>query len=142
MLELNGTLIVQVVNFVVFLAILNAVFARPVGAAIAKRRAYINSLSSDFESLQDDAKALLGQADERRIAARRKAGEMLTASRASASSEAEAIVGEATQKAQGLIDAAHQQVHGEVEAARAQEPALVAALASDMVARAFGTEAA
>jgi len=142
MLELNGTLLVQIVNFVVFLAILNAVFARPVGAAIAKRRAYIESLSGDFESLQADVKALRGQADERRIAARRKAGEVLTAARASASNEAGAIVGEATQKAQGLIDGAHQQVRSELEAARAQEPVLVAALANELVARAFGTEAA
>jgi len=142
MLELNGTLVVQIVNFVVFLAILNAVFSRPVGAAIAKRRAYIESLAGDFESLGADVKTLRGQAEERRSAARRKADEILTAARASASNEAAAIVGEATHKAQGLVDGAHRQVQTEVEAARAQEPALVAALASEMVARAFGTEAA
>jgi F-type H+-transporting ATPase subunit b len=141
-IDWHGTLLVQIVNFVVFLAIMNVVFFRPVGAAIAKRRAYIDGLAHDFASLETDAKALRGQADERRAVARRKADEILTAARAKASNEAEGIVSEATQKAQGLIDGAHRQVAHEMEAARAQEPALVAALANEMVARAFGSEAA
>ena len=45
MLNLNATLIVQLVNFIVFLAILNVIFFRPVGAAIAKRRAYLDGLA-------------------------------------------------------------------------------------------------
>ncbi|MGB8264997.1 MAG: ATP synthase F0 subunit B [Candidatus Velthaea sp.] len=142
MLELGGTVVVQIVNFVVFLAIMNVVFFRPVGAAIAKRRAYIEGIGHDIESLQGDAKALRGQADERRAAARRRVDELLTAARISASNEAETIVSEAAQKAQGLIDGAHRQVAEELEKARSQEAALVAALSNDMVARAFGTEAA
>jgi len=141
-IDWHGTLLVQIVNFVVFLAIMNVIFFRPVGAAIAKRRAYVDGLAHDFESLQTDAKTLRGQAEERRAAARRKADEILTAARSKASNEAEGIVSEATQKAQGFIDGAHRQVAGEIEQARAQEPALVAALSSEMVARAFGSEAA
>lgn len=141
-IDWHGTLLVQIVNFVVFLAIMNVIFFRPVGAAIAKRRAYIDGLAHDFASLQDDAKSLRGQADERRAAARRKADEILTAARAKASGEAEGIVSEATQKAQVLIDDAHRQVAAEMATARAQEPALVAALSNEMVARAFGSEAA
>jgi F-type H+-transporting ATPase subunit b len=142
MLSLDWTLLVQLVNFIVFLAILNVVFFRPVGAAIAKRRAYIDGLAHDFESLQNDVKALRGQADDLRAAARRRGDEIVTAARAAASGEADAILVEATQKAQGLIDAAGRQVADEVAKARSQEPAIVAALSSQMVATAFGSEAA
>ena len=37
MLNLNLTLFVQIVNFIVFLAIMNVIFFRPVGTAIARR---------------------------------------------------------------------------------------------------------
>ena len=57
-LSVDATLIVQVVNFIVFLLVLNVVFTRPVGAAIAKRRAYINGLSADTEQAEADLKAL------------------------------------------------------------------------------------
>jgi F-type H+-transporting ATPase subunit b len=141
-IEWHGTLLIQIVDFVVFLAIMNVVFFRPVGAAIAKRRAYIDGLSHDFESLQDDAKGLRGQAEERRAAARRRADEILTAARAAAGNEAETIVSEATGRAQEIVETAQRQVAGELAQARSQEPALVAALAGELVARAFGTEAA
>ncbi len=141
-IEWHGTLLIQIVDFVVFLAIMNVVFFRPVGAAIAKRRAYIDGLSRDFESLQDDAKGLRGQAEERRAAARRRADEILTAARAAAGNEAETIVSEATGRAQEIVETAQRQVADEIAQARSQEPALVAALAGELVARAFGTEAA
>jgi len=36
MLSLDGTLLVQLVNFIVVLAIINVIFFKPVGAAIAR----------------------------------------------------------------------------------------------------------
>ncbi len=51
-LSLDGTLFVQLVNFAIFFALLNVVFLRPVGRAIAKRREYINSLVSDYERIR------------------------------------------------------------------------------------------
>ena len=61
-LSLDGTLIVQLVNFAIFFALLNLVFLRPVGRAIAKRRAYINSLASDYERYQEEARSLRAEA--------------------------------------------------------------------------------
>ena len=142
MLELNGTLLVQLVNFVVFLAILNAIFMKPVGAAIARRRAYIDGLARDIESLQSDAKALRGQADEKRAVARRAADEVVVAARSRAGTEAEAIAGDAATRVQKLVSDAHAQVAQEVAAAEHAEPALVAGLAQTMVERAFASEAA
>src|SRR5471032_2369118 len=109
MLSLDGTLLVQLVNFLVFLLILNAIYFRHVGAAIAKRRAYINGLAHDIESLQGDVKALNDQADGKRAAARRAADEAIAAARAEGSSEADRISADALAKAQSLVDAAHKQ---------------------------------
>ena len=43
-LRIDGTFFVQLVNFAIFFAVLNVVFLKPVGAAIRKRREYIESV--------------------------------------------------------------------------------------------------
>jgi F-type H+-transporting ATPase subunit b len=138
MLDINGTLVVQLVNFVVFLAILNVIFFKPVGAAIAKRRAYIDGLKHDVEQLQLDAKALRGQADERRIAARRAADEAMARARVDAGAQADTVISVAQTRAAQLVAEAQAEVVREVESARREEPRVVNALADELLVRALG----
>src|ERR1035437_2747857 len=138
MLELDGTLLVQLVNFIVFLAILNVIFFKPVGAAIARRRAYIDGLKHDIEQLQTDAKSLRGQAEGHRAAARREADEAIARARVEAGKEADAIVVAAQTRASEIVVQAHGEVARELTAARADEPRIVGALADEMLGRALG----
>jgi F-type H+-transporting ATPase subunit b len=137
-LTINGTLLVQLVNFIVFLAIMNVIFFKPVGAAIARRRAYIDGLKHDIEQLQADAKSLRGQAEQRRIAARREAEEAVARARAEAGKATDAILTAAQSRATEITHAAHAEVATEIESARRDEPRIVDALASDMLGRALG----
>jgi F-type H+-transporting ATPase subunit b len=138
MLDINGTLVVQLVNFIVFLAILNVIFFKPVGAAIAKRRAYVDGLKHDIEQLQLDAKALRGQAEDRRIAARRAADEAMARARVDAGAQADTILSVAQTRAVELVAEAQAEVVREVESARREEPRIVNALAGEMLGRALG----
>jgi F-type H+-transporting ATPase subunit b len=138
MLDINGTLVVQLVNFIVFLAILNAIFFKPVGAAIAKRRAYIDGLKHDIEQLQSDAKTLRGQAEERRTAARRAADEAMARARVEAGAQADTVISVAQTRAAELVAEAQAEVVREVESARREEPRIVNALADEMLGRALG----
>ncbi len=138
MLSLDGTLLVQLVNLIVFLAILNVIFFKPVGAAIARRRTYIDGLKHDIESLHAEAKAFRGQAEEHRSAARREADEAVARARAEAGKEADAIVSEAQSRAAGITAKAHAEVAIEIAAARRDEPRIVEGLAADMLDRALG----
>jgi F-type H+-transporting ATPase subunit b len=138
MLSLDGTLIVQLVNFIVFLAILNAIFFKPVGAAIARRREFIDGLRHDIEQLHGDVKTLRGQAEERRAAARREADEVIARARVEAGKESDVIVSRAQEQASEIVAKAHADVEGELARARADEPRIVNALADDMLARALG----
>jgi F-type H+-transporting ATPase subunit b len=139
MLDINGTLVVQLVNFVVFLAILNVIFFKPVGAAIAKRRAYIDGLKHDIEQLQLDAKTLRGQAEERRAAARRAADEAMGRARVEAGAQADAAISVAQTRAAELVAEAQAEVGREIESARREEPRIVNALADEMLGRALGS---
>jgi len=138
MLSLDGTLIVQLVNFIVFLAILNEIFMKPVGAAIARRRAYIDGLMHDMEQLQRDAKELRGQAEARRLAARREAEEAIARARVAAAQEADALVVAAQSRAVEVTKQAHAEVAKEMASARSQEGRVVGLLANEMLNRALG----
>jgi F-type H+-transporting ATPase subunit b len=135
-LSLDGTALVQIVDFIVFLIALNIVFMRPVGAAIAKRRAYLNSLASDIESAAADEKALHAQAEAKRAAARRDADEAIAKARAAAQAEAAEITAAASVKAAGIVDDAQRAVAAEVATARTKESEIVASLAQTLLDRA------
>jgi F-type H+-transporting ATPase subunit b len=138
MLTINGTLLVQLVNFIVFLAILNVIFFKPVGAAIARRRAYIDGLKHDIEQLQGDVRSLRGQAEQHRIAARRQAEEAIHAARVDTAKETDAVVIGAQDRAAEINRQAHAEVATEIEAARRDEPRIVQSLADEMLGRALG----
>jgi F-type H+-transporting ATPase subunit b len=138
MLALDATLVVQLVNFIVFLVILNEIFMKPVGAAIARRRAYIDGLMHDMEQLQRDAKELRGQAEARRLAARREAEEAIARARVAAAQEADALVVSAQSRAGEVTKQAHAEVAKEIAAARSQEGRVVGLLANEMLSRALG----
>jgi|SRR5579871_2795983 len=134
-LSIDGTLVVQLVNFVIFFLVLNLVFLRPVGAAIAKRRAYINSLVSDYDRYQEEARTLRAEADAVRLAARREAEHRVAAARAAASNEAATMSSEYSRRAQDIVEDAQRTARSELEAARAGEAESVAGLAQVMLAR-------
>jgi F0F1-type ATP synthase membrane subunit b/b' len=134
-LQLDGTFIVQLVNFAIFFALLNVVFLRSVSAAIRKRREYINSVTSDYDAYQAQARALRERADSLRAAARRDAEATMTQARAGASNSAAEIAAQYGSKVQATMEHAATTVAGELQAARANEGALVQQLAELMLER-------
>jgi F-type H+-transporting ATPase subunit b len=140
LLSLDGTLVVQIVNLVVFLLILNAIFLKPVGRAIAERRAYINGIAADIEQFETDIKSLRAQAEEARAAARREADATFAQFRAEAQRTAAALLAERAEEASAIAQQAQATVQLELAQARAHEPELVDQLAQTMLQRALGAE--
>jgi F0F1-type ATP synthase membrane subunit b/b' len=134
-LKLDGTFIVQLINFAVFFAILNVVFVHPVSRAIVKRREYINSVTNDYDRYQAEATSQRTEAEAIRAAARRDAEATLAKARAEGSNESAAITAQYGQQATQTIEEAHRTVEGELEGARAKEAQMVGELASLMVER-------
>ncbi len=134
-LQPDGTFWVQLINFAIFFAILSVVFLRPVGRAIRERRAYINSVHTDYEKYQTEGSKLRADAEAVRAAARRDAGTTIAKSRADASNKVAEISARYTAQAQSMIEAADKQVDAELVAARAGEETLVRQLADLMIER-------
>jgi F0F1-type ATP synthase membrane subunit b/b' len=137
-LSVDGTAIVQLINFAIFFAILNVVFLRPVGAAIRKRRAYIDSVQSDYDAYSRQVRELRTEAEAKRAAARREADETLVKVRTQSDNEAAAQVAEVTERASAIAEEARKAVDAELAGARAKEDDLSKALAATLVERAIG----
>lgn len=134
-LSIDGTLVIQLINFAIFVAVLNVVFLRPVGAAIRKRREYINSLVSDYDRYQADAKSLREQAESMRAAARRDAEHTVAAARAQASNETAEAASRYAQQAQSIVEEATRKVQAEMDTARRGEERTVRQIADLMLER-------
>jgi len=135
-LSLDGTFIIQLLNFAVFFAILNVVFMRPVARAITKRREYINSVTSDYDRYQAEGNALRAQAEAIRAAARREAEQLAAKVRADASNESASLSTRYAQQASATIQEAQKTVESELAAARSHERRTVKELADEIFVRA------
>jgi F-type H+-transporting ATPase subunit b len=138
LLSLDGTLVVQLINFLVFLVVLNAIFLKPVGAAIAKRRAYIDGVSRDIEQYESDVKLLRAQAEERRAAARREADAVTAQARSQGQAEAATVTADYTARALQITEEAEAAVAQEIVQARQNEGQIVETLADTLLNRALG----
>lgn len=132
-LSTDGTFWVQLINFGIFFAVLNWIFLRPVGNAIAKRRAYIDSLTTDYDRAQAEATELRNRAEALRSDARREAEATIGRSRADAQNEAAQMTSEYALRVSRIVEDAHRTVEGELAAVRPQQDALVQALAASIV---------
>ena len=129
----DGTMLIQFVNFAIFFAILSVVFLRPVGAALKKRREYINGLTADYDKYQAEANALRRQADDARAAARRDAELTIAKRRADTSDATADLASDYAARASQTMEEAQKTVAGELDAARAGEDATVRSLADLML---------
>lgn len=134
-LSIDGTLVVQLLNFAIFFALLNVVFLRPVAAAIRRRRQYIDSLVSDYDRYQGEAHSLRAQAEEVRAAARQRAEQRVAAARAQASNESAQLSTQYAERAQRVVEEAQQTAQAELDSARSSEDEAVRKLAGFMVDR-------
>lgn len=138
-LSLDGTFWVQLVSFGIFLALLDALFLKPVGAAIVKRRAYIDGVKGDLERFEREASGLRSTASEERGAARRAADERILKARADADAKAAAIAADASARAQSVTTASQAVAATELATARVGIDDRSRELAGTLLTRVLGT---
>ncbi|MBC5815831.1 MAG: ATP synthase F0 subunit B [Candidatus Eremiobacteraeota bacterium] len=134
-LQPDGTFWIQLLNFVIFFALLNLVFLRPVSAAIKKRRDYINGVTRDYEAYKAEAGKLKAQEDAVLAGARREAELTLGKERAEISNETATLAAQYNEQVNRQVEQAHETVAGELAAARSKEDKTVRELADMMLDR-------
>ena len=95
MLDLNITLVFQLVNFFIALYVLNLLLIRPIREIIRKRKAVMDDMSGESESYEYQAEQRLSDYDNQLVAeAQKRAQEIIAETRRNLQAEADASLKE------------------------------------------------
>jgi F-type H+-transporting ATPase subunit b len=91
LISINGTLIAQLVSFLIFLYVVNRIMIRPLQDSMAERNNHIEKIKQEIIDAEEDVKRFSAQLEEDRTAVRTEALEIAKTLEDSGSSEAEAV---------------------------------------------------
>lgn len=135
LIEVNWTLGVQLVSFLLLLAVLSRLLYRPLVGALAGRTAAIQQQLAEAQAVREEAQQALGAMEERIRAAHADAQALRERALREAAELRERLSVEARQEAARLIEGAQAQVSQEVRRARAELRAEVGVLATQIAER-------
>ena len=138
MLNLDITMLFQLVNFFIVLYVLNILLIRPIRGILKERRDKMDNLSGEADAFEREATARLASYNESLQRARQEAGQTRDAARTEAQAEQQRIVQEAGQKAQALLTEAKASIKAESDATLAELRARVQDLGARLAARVMG----
>src|SRR5579863_37213 len=107
LLSIDGTLLVQILNFIVFGVLLNYLFIAPTRRAIERRQQYVTELYREGDELSARAAELQAEADRILGDARRRTQEAMRAASAQAADATHVIERSASEEAAATIQVAH-----------------------------------
>lgn len=117
MLDLNITLIFQLINFFIALFFLNWLLIRPVRAIIAKRNAMMDGIADEADKFHSEAVARLEAYEAELAKARHEAGLTREQGKSEGLAELEKIIGGAQQSARQLLEENRATLHGQADVA-------------------------
>lgn len=120
MVELNATLIAQIINFLILVAILAKVAYKPITEALAAREAKIAGDIAAAEKARAEMEAMKAQYQQQLAAARTEAQAIVEKARRLAEQTKEDIIQEARTENARLLAAAQDEIRRERELALAQ----------------------
>lgn len=120
MLDLNITLVFQLINFFIAIFFLNWLLIKPIREIIKKRNGIMDNLANEADGFHADAVARLKAYEEELAKARKQAGLTREEGKNSGLAELEAIVGKARQSARELLDENRANLHNQADVALSQ----------------------
>lgn len=133
MLDLNITLLFQLVNFFIAIFVLKILLINPIREIIKKRNSVMDGLSGEAEDFESQAAQRLDNYEAELARARQAAGQARVASREAGQAEQLVIVGDAQAKAREILDGTRRKLRDEANATLAELRTKVDGLA-DMLA--------
>ena len=120
MINLDITLVIQMINFLILLFVLNLILFRPIRNIIKERNQIVDTFNSDIASLTDSAQESMDQF-ELKIQEARKQGVARVQSMKDEGEVAEVeLIAATTQEVQAKIEEARNKVAADIQEARTQ----------------------
>lgn len=117
MLDLNITLVFQIINFFIALFFLNILLIRPIREIIRKRNGIMDGMAAEADKFHSEAVARLEAYEAELARARKQAGETREEGKNAGLEELRAIVGKAQQSARQMLEENRATLNGEAEKA-------------------------
>lgn len=138
--DIDATMPLMAVQFVILALVLNAVLYKPLGRAIDERADYIRNQQVGSQEQVAKIERLTQEYEGALASARREAQDIVAEAQAEAQAVASKAVTEAQQKAQGEREAARGEIDRQKQAAIASLDAQVDALSRQIVRKLLGYE--
>ncbi|ABB37791.1 H+transporting two-sector ATPase B/B' subunit [Oleidesulfovibrio alaskensis G20] len=138
MINLDFTLLIQLVNFLVTLLVLNALLIRPIREIIKQRADKMSGLVGDTEGFLDAANQKLSNYETALSEARRNASAVRDAQKEQGLAREQELVTAASEEAQAILQASRKQVAKDVQEAMETLKGQVGALAEKATAKVLG----
>ena len=116
MVDLNITLVFQLVNFFIAIFVLNILLIRPIREIIKKRNGVMDNLASEADSFESQAAERLANYEAELARARQDAGLTREEGRNAGLTEQQGIVGTAQKSARDILADTRRSLRGQAEA--------------------------
>ena len=118
LISINGTLITQVVSFLIFLFIINRIMVRPLQNSMDTRDDHIDKIKIDIVDAEKEMKSATLQLEDRRSAIRTEAFGIAKDLEESGSKKADEIFASAQEEIAILVEKANKEVDAQIVEAR------------------------
>lgn len=141
MIKLDWTLLLQFVNFMILMAVLNALLFKPLRAALQARREAIEGSRAKVQDIDEQVHAQIARYEAQLQQARLQGGQERQALRKTAQEEEARILGAANQKSAEKLQVIKEQIQEEANTARQalrnETEALARSIAGKVLGRAI-----
>jgi len=138
--DLDATLPLVAIQFLILVLILNATFYKPLGTAIDQRNDYVRKNQLDAQERLAKAEQMAKQYEQELAAARKRSQTIVAEAQADAQKIAAEKMAEAQREAQAQREQAYQEIEQQKQAAMASLQQQVDALSRQILEKLLGTE--
>ncbi len=138
MIELNWTLLLQFVNFMILMAALNALLFKPLRAALQARRETIEGSKAKVQDLDEQVQAQIARYEAQLQEARLQGSQERATLRKTAQDEEARILGGANKKSAEKLQTIKEQIQAEASTARQALRSETEALAKSIAGKVLG----
>ena len=118
MIELDGTLVLQFVNFMILMVVLNALLFKPLRAALKARKETIEGSKAKVQDIDEQVQAQIARYEAQLQEARQQGGQERSALRKTGQEEEVRILGDANRSAAEKLQSITAQIQEEADSAR------------------------
>ena len=137
-MEINATIFVTTISFIIFIFIMNAILYKPVMQIMEKRQKYIDDNQNAANDSRNKAKALLQDKDNKVADAQRKSRDIVAAKADAVKQERARVVSDAKQNAENYFSEQKQSLLQQKEESSKQMADAVADLANRLTTKLMG----